>query len=298
MTLRGVLPVIACVCIVAGGCANAPPTQVVRSSTAVHAASLPALQAPATRRFKETLLFAPHAAQVPRMIEALDPREAPATYVLPGAHGDATIDLRFPSSPIELALTPSTSTLLFGASASLDVAVTDAGTPVDDVSIEVALVAPNDHARRSLSPTSSRSLDLRSLFHRDDASGVWTIEVRARGTSHGVVFDRFGTTAIHFAVPTATLASVGEPRALDDGSIEVDAALDVTTHDRLEITAYLTTLDDRPVARANTTATFDPGRSTATLHFDRSALPNDGPFHVRRVRVFSLGANATLATLD
>jgi hypothetical protein len=300
-----VLPAIALLAIgIAIGCANAP-TEVVRSSTPVHAAALPPLRPPATRTFKETLLFVQHATDVRAIVESfgsrvdasIDPRERPAAYVLSGAHGDATIDLRFPSSPIALSLTPSTSTLLLGGAASLDVSVTDDGAPIDDATIDLALVSPKDHARRSLPSTTSHTIDLATLFHHDDPIGVWTIEVRAKGVAHGVAFDRFGTTAIHFAVPTATLASVATPRTLDDGSIEVDTALDVATHDRLEITAYLVSNDDRPVARANTTATFEPGTQKATLHFDRDAFSSqgNGPFTVRRVRVFSITSSTTLA---
>jgi len=280
--LRGVLPVILCVL----GCASQerPPTQVVRSSRALTV--VPRTETPRTRRFKETILF-------PRdgVLPTLDRRENPLIFELPGA-----VDARMPSSPIELALTPSSAQLLLGDEASIDVALTDDGAPIADASLEVALVSPRDHVRRSLPPTPVGPIDLSHVFHDDDPIGAWTIEVRAKGTSRGISFDRFGSVAMHVGRRTARIVEVAAPRTLDDGAIETDVRLDVGAHDRLEVTALLKTTSGAAVALANTTATFEAGTSTATLRFDPEALALPGPYVVTRVLVYSIASHTTVAT--
>lgn len=291
--------------LVARPMTNVIEAPAIRSSRPI--TTLPTLHRATPRSFKETMLFVPAGRTPLDVALPSPPNEQPLAYFIPGATHDApsTIDLRFPDSPIELTLSTATRELLFGDEGSIDVALTNDGAPIGDATIDATIEAmrlsPIDHVRTTLAarPIAAGrwSIDLSRAFSVDDASGVWSIEVRAKGGS----FDRFGSIAVHYALPSARIATLGAPKVLDDGSIDVAASLDVATRDRLEIKAILTTTEGAPIAEANTTATFEAGRSETSLHFDppvTSAPDAHGPFVLRRLRLFSFGSNTTLVSIE
>ena len=216
------------------------------------------------------------------------------------------IEVRQPSSPIELSLTASSMQLFPGDEGYVTVGV-QSDAPVDHVRYEAALYNPRFEKDRVV-PVVKVGNEYRALVSRamneKDEPGAWVLEVRAVGAVGGQAFDRLGQTGFGFAVPTARIASVGRERLVRDASgkvtaLEVDVVLESQSLDRYEVTGSLVAMDpkgvERPVAEAQVTDQLGAGTHTLTLRFEagHAGLSKlDGSYALRGLRLFSLGTNS------
>ncbi|HEX2569515.1 MAG TPA: hypothetical protein VH877_08140 [Polyangia bacterium] len=224
-------------------------------------------------------------------------REAAATGL--------AIEVRLPNSPIELNLTPSAMQFFPGQDSWVTIGLGE-GARIDRVDFTAVLYDPSFRAARRV-PVVRVGNEYRALvssvFTEQDAVGTWNLEVRATGVSGNQRFDRLGSTAFGFAVPTARLVSVGHPR-FERGpegkitTLAVDVVVESEALDRYEISGTLaaTTPDslERPVAEAQVTDLLAPGQHTLTLRFDAghvSLTKLGGRFALRGLQLFSLGTN-------
>jgi hypothetical protein len=215
------------------------------------------------------------------------------------------IEVRQPSSPIELSLTASGMQLFPGDDGYVTVGL-PSDVQVDHVRYEASLYNPRFEKVRVV-PVVKVGNEYRALVSRamneKDEPGAWVLEVRAVGASGGQAFDRLGQTAFGFAVPTARIASVGRERLVRDASgkvaaLEVDVVVESQSVDRYEVTGALVATDpkgvERPVAEAQVTDQLGAGTHTLTLRFEagHAGLSKlDGSYALRGLRLFSLGTN-------
>jgi hypothetical protein len=215
------------------------------------------------------------------------------------------IEVRLPSSPIELSLTASAMQLFPGQEGYVTVDL-QSTTRLEKVRFEATLYNPRFERDREvpvvLVGREYRALVSRVLSERDEP-GAWVLEVRAVGRSEGKDFDRLAQTAVGFAVPTARIVSAGRPRLVRDAAgkvaaFEVDVALESQTRDRYEVSGTLVATDrrgvERPVAEAQVTDQLGEGAHTLTLRFDagHAGLSRlEGAYALRELRLFSLGTN-------
>jgi hypothetical protein len=217
------------------------------------------------------------------------------------------IEVRLPNSPIELDLTPSALQMFPGTGNEGWVTVgLGAAARIDQVEWSATLYDPSFRAVRNV-PVVRVGNEYRALVSsvltEQDAVGTWNLEVRATGLSGGQRFDRLGSTAFGFAVPTARLVSAGRPRfeRSPEGQIAtfaVDVVIESEVADRYEISGTLaaSTADhlERPVAEAQVTDLLPPGRHTLTLRFDAghvSLTKLGGKLALRGLQLYSLGTN-------
>jgi hypothetical protein len=215
------------------------------------------------------------------------------------------IEVREPSSPIELSLTASAMQLFPGGDGYVTVGV-QADVPVERVRYEAALYTPGFERDRVV-PVVKVGNEYRAMVSRvmseKDAPGAWVLEVRAVGSAGGQEFDRLGQTAFGFAVPTARIDSVGRARAVRDAggkvtALEVDVVLESQALDRYEVSGTLVATDpkgvERPVAEAQVTDQLAAGSHTLTLRFEagHAGLSKlDGSYALRGLQLYSLGTN-------
>lgn len=224
-------------------------------------------------------------------------REAAATGL--------TIEVRQPNSPIELNLTNSALQLFPGQEGWVTINVGE-GARIDRVDFSATLYDPSFRPVRKV-PVVRVGNEYRALVSsvltEQDAVGTWNLEVRATGVTGNQRFDRLGSTAFGFAVPTARLLSAGRAR-FERGpegkitTLAVDVVVESEVADRYEVSGTLaaTTADnlERPVAEAQVTDLLSPGRHTLTLRFDAghvSLTKLGGRLALRGLQLFSLGTN-------
>lgn len=224
-------------------------------------------------------------------------REAAATGL--------AIEVRLPNSPIELNLTTSAMQVFPGQDGWVTIGLGQ-GARIDRVDFSAMLYDPSFRPVRKV-PVVRVGNEYRALVSsaltEQDAVGTWNLEVRATGVSGNQRFDRLGSTAFGFAVPTARLVSAGRPRfeRSPEGKITtlaVDVVVESEVADRYEISGTLaaTTADnlERPVADAQVTDLLPPGRHTLTLRFEAghvSLTKLGGRLALRGLQLFSLGTN-------
>ncbi|HEX8439057.1 hypothetical protein [Archangium sp.] len=215
------------------------------------------------------------------------------------------IEIRVPSSTIELSLTSSAMQLFPGDDGYVTVGL-QSEAPVDHVRYEASLYNPRFERERTV-PVVKVGNEYRAMVSRamneKDETGAWVLEVRAVGSAGGQDFDRLGQTAFGFAVPTARIASVGKERLVREPggkvtALEVDVVLDSQALDRYEVTGTLVATDakgvERPVAEAQVTDQFAAGTHTLTLRFEagHAGLSKlDGSYALRGLQLYSLGTN-------
>ncbi|QRN96542.1 DUF4785 family protein [Archangium violaceum] len=214
------------------------------------------------------------------------------------------IEVREPSSTIELSLTASTMQLFPGDDGYVTVGL-QSEAPLERVRYEATLYNPRYERDRSV-PVVKVGNEYRAMVSRvmqeKDETGAWVLEVRAVGTAGGQAFDRLAQTAFGFAVPTARIASVGRERLVREGgkvtALEVDVVLESQALDRYEVTGTLVATDargvERPVAEAQVTDQLGTGTHTLTLRFEagHAGLSRlDGSYALRGLQLYSLGTN-------
>jgi hypothetical protein len=222
-----------------------------------------------------------------------------------------TIKAQQPSSAITLTAAATTSELLLGNDAEVDVRLTEAAATVP-AHVVGHLVDPAMNAGPDVVFTTQgdgvyRATGLGSAFTATSAPGVWHVFVEADGkTPGGTSFHRFASTAFDFAVPTARITDASTTRVVRDdlGTItafEVDVAVESKATDRYEVSALLTATgpdgQEHPLVRSETADVLDPGTGTLTLRFEAghaklSGL--EGEFQVRDLMLYSQGMNSTL----
>lgn len=216
------------------------------------------------------------------------------------------IEVRVPSSSIELSLTASAMQLFPGDGGYVTVGVQSAER-IDHVRYEATLYNPRFERDRVV-PVVKVGDEYRAMVSRvmneRDESGAWVLEVRAVGSAGGQAFDRLAQTAFGFTVPTARIASAGKARLVRGAggkvtALEVDVVLESQALDRYEVTGTLVATDDkgveRPVAEAQVTDLLDTGSHTLTLRFEagHAGLSKlDGSYALRGLRLYSLGTNS------
>ena len=215
------------------------------------------------------------------------------------------IEVREPSSSIELSLTASALQLFPGSDGYVTVGVTSA-EPVKHVRYEASLYNPRFERVRTV-PVVKAGNEYRAMVSRvmdeRDEPGAWVLEVRAVGNAGGQDFDRLGQTAFGFAVPTARIASAGRTRLVREAggkvtALELDVVLESQALDRYEVTGTLVATDaqgvERPVAEAQVTDLLGAGTHTLTLRFEagHAGLSKlDGTYSLRGLQLYSLGTN-------
>jgi hypothetical protein len=215
------------------------------------------------------------------------------------------IEVREPSSSIELSLTASALQLFPGSDGYVTVGVTSA-EPVKHVRYEAALYNPRFERVRTVPVVKVggeyRAMVSRAMDERDEP-GSWVLEVRAVGSAGGQDFDRLAQTAFGFAVPTARIASAGKARLVREAggkvtALELDVVLESQALDRYEVTGTLVATDaqgvERPVAEAQVTDQLGAGTHTLTLRFEagHAGLSKlDGSYALRGLQLYSLGTN-------
>lgn len=231
-----------------------------------------------------------------------------AYQVQVGARAAATgvaIEVRLPTSPIELSLTPSAMQFFPGEEATVQVGLAS-DAALAGVRYEAWLYNPRFERVRQV-PVVQVGQQVRArvsdVLSERDETGTWGLEVRATGTSGGKAFDRLAQTAFGFAVPTAHIASAGRPRLVRgaDGKVtalELDVVVESQSLDRYEVSGTLVATDkrgvERPVAEAQVTDQLDAGTYVLTLHFDAGhvALSHlEGSYALRGLQLYSLGTN-------
>ncbi|WP_257460090.1 DUF4785 family protein [Archangium lipolyticum] len=214
------------------------------------------------------------------------------------------IEVREPSSTIELSLTTSAMQLFPGDDGYVTVGL-QSEAPLERVRYEATLYNPRYERDRTV-PVVKVGNEYRAqvsrVMHEKDETGAWVLEVRAVGTAGGQPFDRLAQTAFGFAVPTARIASVGRERLVREGgkvtALEVDVVLESQALDRYEVTGTLVATDargvERPVAEAQVTDQLGAGTHTLTLRFEagHAGLSRlDGSYALRGLQLYSLGTN-------
>ncbi|WNG27561.1 hypothetical protein F0U62_28715 [Cystobacter fuscus] len=216
------------------------------------------------------------------------------------------IEVRLPSSPIELSLTASAMQFFPGEEGYVTVDLHSTAR-LEKVRFEATLYNPRFEKDRTVPVVrvgqEYRALVSRVLSERDEP-GAWVLEVRATGRSEGGDFDRLAQTSVGFAVPTARIVSAGRPRLVRDAAgkvaaFEVDVELESQARDRYEVSGTLVATDrqggERPVAEAQVTDQLGVGSHTVTLRFDAGHVGlsrMEGAYALRELRLFSLGTNA------
>jgi hypothetical protein len=222
------------------------------------------------------------------------------------------VEVRLPSSSIELSLTSSAMQLFPGDDGYVTVGL-QSGEKVDHVRYEAVLYTPRFEKDRVV-PVVKVGKEHRALVSRvlneKDEPGAWVLEVRAVGSAGGQSFDRLAQTSFGFAVPTARIDSVGRARLVRDAAgkvtaLEVDVALESAAVDRYEVTGTLVATDahgvERPVAEAQVTDQLGAGTHTLTLRFEagHAGLSKlDGVYSLRGLQLYSLGTNTLYHRLN
>lgn len=215
------------------------------------------------------------------------------------------IEVREPSSSIELSLTASAMQLFPGSDGYVAVGLASA-EPLKHVRYEAWLYNPRFERVREV-PVAKVGGEYRALVSRvmdeRDEPGSWVLEVRAVGSAGGLDFDRLGQTAFGFAVPTARIASAGKARLVRGAggkvtALELDVVLESQALDRYEVTGTLVATDaqgvERPVAEAQVTDLLGVGTHTLTLRFEagHAGLSKlEGSYSLRGLQLYSLGTN-------
>jgi hypothetical protein len=262
----------------------------------------------------ETSFALKAAAEKPLNTINLEPSMQKGMYTLRfgsvAAKNGVTLDVRLPKSTIDMAVTPSASTFLAGDDGTILVELSDAGTAVTGANLEAELVRPDGSkagtaAIRELGNGKYEVYAAKSL-NESSAPGVWNVFLRAKGSAHGLKFDRYGAAAFEWAVPTARIASATTPRLIKNAvgqveSFEVEVALEVASLDRYELTATLVSVDpdgaERPVALGQTAIGLDAGNHRLALRFDAGYVKLttlEGSFALRGLQLFSQGRNCLL----
>lgn len=216
-----------------------------------------------------------------------------------------TIDVRVPSSTIELALTASAIQLFPDDEGYVTVGL-QSEAPLDHVRFEASLYDPRFERDREV-PVVKVGKEYRALVSRvlneRDEPGAWVLEVRAVGSAGGQAFDRLAQTAFGFGVPTARIASAGRPRLVRDAggkvaALEVEVVLTSQALDRYELSGTLVATDaegvERPVAEAQVVDQLGAGSHTLTLRFEagHTGLSGlGGSYALRGLQLYSLGTN-------
>jgi hypothetical protein len=218
------------------------------------------------------------------------------------------LDARLPQSTITMKLLPSVLQHLHGNDATFDATIEEGGTPVTGATLTARLVDPElkEGARvvfKEVSPGRYRA-SVASAFRETDRSGAYLVDVRAEGTApSGLKFLRHGRNGFHFGVPTARIASVGDPRAVmnDQGLVdafEIDIDVESSASDRYEISGTLAaSVDDgveHAVAMAHYGNVLDAGMHHVTLRFDagHARLTRlEGTYLLRNLKLYSLGTD-------
>lgn len=228
-------------------------------------------------------------------------------YGSAAAKSGVSVEVQMPNSPIAMEITPSTGQMLLGENANVSVKLTNAGRAVVGAKLECELVRPDGSKGaavpwREVGDGVYEAL-VSNVLGLSDAIGAYNINVRATGASEGLKFDRFGYTAMGFAIPTARIDAAGLPRTVGEANaitgFEADVNVEAASGDRYEVSATLvaTSADgtERPVAETQTTMTLGEGKHKVTLRFDAGhiALTKlDGTYSLRNLRLYSLGTNA------
>lgn len=215
------------------------------------------------------------------------------------------VEVRQPSSPIELALTASAMQLFPGDDGYVTVGL-GSKAPVENVRYEAALYNPRFERVREVPVEkvgeAHRAMVSRALSERDEP-GAWVLEVRAVGSAGGQAFDRLAQTSFGFAVPTARIDAAGRERLVRDASgkvaaLEVDVVVEAQALDRYEVTGTLVATDaqgvERPVAEAQVTDQLRAGSHVLTLRFEagHAGLSQlDGSYALRGLQLYSLGTH-------
>ncbi len=230
------------------------------------------------------------------------------------ARTGADIFVYEPSSTIELGVTPITPIVMAGTTGTVRISLLDGGKPIVGASMRAHLasvstrngpaVAVREIGGGIYEATVSEALDDKS------ASGVYTLEVHADGSSNGARFVRSGAAGFTFSVPTGRVASTRTPRLVRDGAgqitaFEADVDVEAASTDRFEVSALLTVLGpdgfEHPVAEAQTAENLEPGTHTVTLSFDAGwaqLAGADGVLHVRKLTLYSQGQQVILHRAD
>lgn len=215
------------------------------------------------------------------------------------------IEVREPSSSIELSLTASAMQLFPGGDGHVTVGLASEA-PLKHVRYEAWLYNPRFERVREVPVVKVRgehhALVSRVMDERDEP-GSWVLEVRAVGSSGGQDFDRLAQTAFGFAVPTARIASAGKARLVREAggkvtALELDVVLESEALDRYEVSGTLVAADaqgvERPVAEAQVTDLLGAGTHTLTLRFEagHAGLSKlEGSYSLRGLQLYSLGTN-------
>lgn len=215
------------------------------------------------------------------------------------------VEIREPSSSIELAITPSTLQLSPDAEGYVAASL-QSDVPLERVRVEATLYTPSYERDRTV-PVVKVGQEYRAMVSRvltdRDAPGTWMVEVHATGTAGGQTFDRLEQTAFGFVVPTARIASVGSERLVRNQSgrvtaLEVDVVVESQGLDRYEVTGTLVATDgkgvERTVAEAQVTDQLRAGSHVLTLRFDagHAGLSRlGGTYALRGLQLYSLGTN-------
>jgi hypothetical protein len=225
------------------------------------------------------------------------------------AKSGVAFEVRMPSSPIAMDVTPSAGQFLLGDTATVAIKLMDGDKPLTGAKLACELVRP-DGTKGASVPYREIGDGLyealvSNVLGLADATGAYNLDVKATGTNAaGTRYQRTGYTAFGFAIPTARIVSAAAPRTVKDGSgsvtaFETDVTVETAAADRYELSATLVAPmpdgTERPVAEAQTTATLAEGKHTVTLRFDAGyvALTKlEGAFVVRGLRLYSLGTNA------
>ena len=238
----------------------------------------------------------------------LDKQMGRGRYVLnvgpKAANVGVAVEVRVPSSSIELALTASAMQFFPSDDGYVTVDLTS-GAPVDHVRFEAALYNPRFERERVVPVVkvgNTYRAQVSRVMNERDETGAWVLEVRAVGSAGGQSFDRLAQTAFGFVVPTARIASTGKPRLVREAgkvtALELDVVLASQSLDRYEVTGTLVALDakgvERPVAEAQVTDQFGAGTHTVTLRFEagHAGLSQlEGSYALRGLQLYSLGTN-------
>lgn len=223
------------------------------------------------------------------------------------------IFVQLPKSTIQMDVTPSDAQFFPGDKGSVSIKLADAGAPITGASLEGHLVRPDGSPAQSVAirelGDGVYQADVANAVGANDPYGMYNVFVRAKGTSNGASFDRFGTTAMQFVVPNGRLLGTAVPRTNRDAdgkivSFDVDVNVEAASTDRFEVSALLTTSyvdgTERPVAEAQTASIVNAGNSTITLHFEAGfiALSKfDGVLNLRRLTLYSQGTFSLLHRL-
>jgi hypothetical protein len=214
------------------------------------------------------------------------------------------LEVRMPQSKLSMALTPSAHQFLTGENATVNIKLDDAGSGVAGAMLEGWLVLPDGSKGAPVSFKEKGNGEyeavLSPLFTDASATGIYNVAIRAKGNSNGVKFDRFGMTAIGYAVPTAKIFSASSPKTIEENgkvvALELDVVVDVASADRYEIAAMLAAPaadgSERGVVSSQVAEYLEAGRHTVKLSFDATLLnlaKLEGPYSLRNLHLYSQG---------